>query len=146
MTTLLMHPNDELFFTALQKEIISALYEEGRILYSQLPLWIELGDFDLKDKALLKQVQIGELCISEESLYCPVLISCGEKQITSKLTLVCFHKGKVFTDSEIAALKEKPVRQLKVFRLGIVQNEGPHAKSISKSVWCKLHYTAATVE
>lgn len=146
MTALLMHSNDELFFTALQKEIISALYEEGRILYSQLPLWIELGDFDLKDKTLLKQVQIGELCISEESLYCPVLISCGEKQITSKLTLVCLHKGKAFTNSEIAALKEKPVRQLKVFRLGLVQNEGPHAKSISKSVWCKLHYTAATVE
>lgn len=146
MTALLMHPNDELFFTDLQKEIIAALYEDVRIIYSKLPLWIELGDFNLKDKALIQKVQIGELSSSGESIYCPVLIECGQSQLASKLTLVCLHKGNFFTDSEIAALKEKPVRQLKVFRLGHVQDEGPHVKSISKSVWCKLHHTAATVE
>ncbi len=146
MTALIMHPNDELFFTDLQKEIIAGLYEEGRIIYNKLPLWIELGDFDLKDKSLIQKVEIGELTFSGENIFCPVLIECSHGQINSKLTLVCLHKGKNFTDSEISALKEKPVRQLKVFRLGLVQDEGPHAKSISKSVWCKLHNTAATVE
>ena len=47
-------------------------------------------------------------------------------------------RKEMFTDEEIDILKEKPVRQLKVFRLGLVQDEGPCAKSISKSVWCKL--------
>ena len=138
MTALIMHPNDELFFTDFQKEIIAALYEDGRIIYSKIPLWIELGDFNLKDKALIQKAQIGELSFSGETIYCPVLIECSNVQINSKLTLVCLHKGKKLTDSEIAALKEKPVRQLKVFRLGLVQDQGPHAKSISKSVWCKI--------
>ena len=138
MTAILMHPNDELFFTDFQKEIITGLYKDGRIIYSKTPLWIELGDFDLKDKSLIQKVLIGELTFSGESIYCPVLIECGQSQIASKLTLVCLHKGKNFTESEISALKEKPVRQLKVFRLGLVQDEGPHSKSISKSVWCKL--------
>ena len=146
MTALLMHPNDELFFTDLQKEIISLLYKDGRIIYSNIPLWIELGDFDIKNKVLIKQVKIGELKVSENFVYCPVEIQCSDSMIISKLTLVCLHKGKTFTDSEIEAIKEKPARQLKVFRLGLVQDQGPHAKSISKSVWCNLHHSRTTVE
>ena len=140
MTALIMHPNDEVFFTDLQKEIIAALYEDGRIIYSKLPLWIELGDFNLKDKALIQKVQIRELSFSGETIYCPVLIECSNVQINSKLTLVCLHKGRFFSDSDKQKLAQikMPVRQLKVFRLGIVQEEGACAKSISKSVWCKL--------
>lgn len=138
MTALLMHPNDEIFFTALQKEIIALLYEEGRIIYSQIPLWIDLDAFDIKDKAMIKKVQIGQLCVEEASVYCPVSVEYGDRQINSRLDLIHLHKGKAFTASQTASLKEKPVRQLKVFRLGLMQEQGPHVKSISKSVWCKI--------
>lgn len=138
MTALIFHPNDELFFTDLQKQISSALFTEERIIIQPYPLWIELGDFDIKEKALIKEVQIKELSLCDNYIYCPVLLEYKGKQITSKLTLVCLHKGKAFTEKEIAAIKVKPERQIKVFRLGLVQNEGPHAKSISKSVWCKI--------
>ena len=138
MTVILMHPNDEIFFADFQKELIETLFDDGRIIYSQIPLWIDLGDFDLKEKSQIKHIEIGELCVSNNSVYCPVLIDIGERKIDSKLTLVCLHKGKNFTAGDAALLKQKPVRQLKVFRLGIVQEQGPHAKSISKSVWCKI--------
>ena len=138
MTALILHPNDELFFIDLQKQITSELFTEERIIIQPSPLWIELGDFDIKEKAQIKQVQIKKLSLCDNYIYCPVLLEYKGKQITSKLTLVCLHKGKAFTEKEIAALKEKPERQLKVFRLGLVQDQGPHAKSISKSVWCKL--------
>ena len=146
MTVLIMHPNDEIFFADFQKELIEKLFENGRTIYSQVPLWIELGDFEIKEKAQIKQIEIGELCVSDDSVYCPVLIETDKRKIDSKLTLVCLHNGNNFTAEEVASLKQKPARQLKVFRLGIVQNEGPHAKSISKSVWCKLHHTTSTVE
>ena len=146
MTVLIMHPNDEIFFADFQKELIERLFDDGRIVYSHAPLWIELGDFDLKDKAHIKGVSVGEVCVSDNCVWCPVLIECGGQKIDSKLTLVCLHKGKSFSEKEIADIKQKPARQLKVFRLGFVQNDGPHAMSISKSVWCKLHYTASTVE
>ena len=138
MTVLIMHPNDELFFADLQKELIAALFCEERIIYSQIPLWIELGEIELKAKSQIRQVQVEELCVEADSVNCKVRIQFNDCKIISKLTLVCLHKGKMFTDEEINILKEKPVRQLKVFRLGLVQDEGLHAKSISKSVWCKL--------
>ena len=138
MTVLIMHPNDEIYFADLQKELIETLFCDGRIMYSQFPLWIELGDFDLADKSLIKQIEIGELCVDEDSIYCKVRALCNKCEVTSKLTLVCLHNGRYFSAEEVEALKQKPARQLKVFRLGLVQDEGPHAKSISKSAWCKL--------
>ena len=138
MTVLIMHPNDEIFFADFQKELIEKLFDNGRTIYSQIPLWIEIDDFDIKEKSQIKQIKIGELCVSDNSVYCPVLIETDKRKINSKLTLVCLHNGNNFSVEEVASLKQKPARQLKVFRLGIVQNEGPHAKSINKSVWCKL--------
>ncbi len=138
MTVIILHPNDEIFFADIQKEVIEKLFDDGRIIYSQFPLWIELGDFDIKEKSQIKQIEIGELCLSDDSVYCSVLIETNKRNIASKLTLVCLHNGNKFSAEEVASLKQKPVRQLKVFRLGIVQEQGPHAKSISKSVWCKI--------
>lgn len=138
MTVIIMHPNDEIFFADIQKELIEKLFDDGRIIYSQFPLWIELGDFDIKEKTQIKCIKFDELYVNDNSVFYPVLIDIGERKIDSKLTLVCLHKGRFFSTQEIEILKQKPVRQLKVFRLGIVQEQGPHAKSISKSVWCKI--------
>ena len=138
MTVLIMHPNDEIFFADFQKELIEKLFENGRTIYSQVPLWIELDDFDINEKAQIKQIEIGELCVSYDSVYCPVLIETDKRKIDSKLTLVCLHNGNKFTSEEVESIKQKPVRQLKVFRLGIVQEQSMHAKSINKSVWSKL--------
>ena len=138
MTAILLHPTDELFFANLQKELTEVLFKKDRILFQNLPLWIELGELELIEKNRIKKVEIGELEICENSVSCPVTVDLENTQCRSKLTLVSLYKGHSLYDSEIAAQKNKPVRQLKVFRLGIVEDEGPHAKSISKSVWCKL--------
>ena len=138
MTVILLHPTDELFFANLQKELTECLFKEDRILYQNTPLWIELGELELDEKKLIKKVEIGEMEICENSVICPVTVILENKQISSKLTLVSVYKGDNILNSEIAIQKNKPIRHLKVFRLGIMQNEGPHAKSISKSVWCKL--------
>ena len=138
MTALIMHPNDEIFFTDFQKEITASLYEKGRIIYSQSPLWIELGDFNLKDKSQIKQVLVGQLCLSDNSVYCPVEIKCADRKISSKLTLVCLHKGKSFTEAELAPLKEKPERQIKVFRLGVEKELSSISKCITESKWIKV--------
>ena len=138
MTVILLHPTDELFFANLQKELTECLFKENRILYQNTPLWIELGELELDEKKLIKKVEIGEMEICENSVICPVTVILENKQISSKLTLVSIYKGDNILNSEITIQKNKPIRQLKVFRLGIMQNEGPHAKSISKSVWCKL--------
>ena len=138
MTALILHPNDELFYVDLQKKIIDVLFSEERILYQKLPLWIEFDNFDLKDKSQIKKVSIGELCTCEDSVYCQVFINCGQRKIESKLTLVCLYKGKSFTDSEIAGLKEKPARQIKVFRLGIEKELSSNSKCITESKWVKV--------
>ncbi len=146
MTALILHPNDEHFYVDLQKEISSVLFSEQRIIIQSMPLWIELGDFDIKEKSKIKKVEIKEPLLSDDSIYCPVIVECDGRQVFSKLTLVCLYKGEKFVKEEAASLKEKPARLIKVFRLGLVQAEGPHAKSISKSEWCKLHNATATVE
>ena len=138
MTVILLHPTDELFFANLQKELTECLFNEDRILYQNTPLWIELGELELDEKKLIKKVEIGKMEICENSVICPVTVILENKQISSKLTLVSVYKGDTILNSEIIIQKNKPIRHLKVFRLGIMQNEGPHAKSISKSVWCKL--------
>lgn len=138
MTVILLHPTDELFFANLQKKLTECLFKEDRILYQNTPLWIELGELELDGKKLIKKVEIGEMEICENSVICPVTVILENKQISSKLTLVSVYKGDNILNSEISIQKNKPIRQLKVFRLGIMQNEDPHAKSISKSVWCKL--------
>ena len=138
MNVIILHPTDELFYADFQKELIRTLFEEGRIMCQKVPLWIELNDFALEDKPHLTKVEIGELRTDEKEIYCMVQVTCKERVIHSKLTLVNLLHGKNFSSEEIETLKNKPARQIKVFRLGIVQDEGPHAKSISKSVWCKL--------
>ncbi len=121
-------------------------------MYAVFPLWIELGDFDISEKKAIKKVEAGEIELTENSIFCPVKIEIenknGSQIIESKIPLISLKKGKAFSDEDkkLALQKKQPVKQLNVFRLGLVQEEGLHAKSISKSVWCKLHHAAATVE
>ena len=140
MTVMILHPTEELKLINFQKEVIEALFENDRILFASAPLWIELGDFELTAKNQIKRIEIGSIEFSEDSIYSQVLIENENGAFSSKLTLVCLHKGRFFSDSDKQKLAQikMPVRQLKVFRLGIVQEEGACAKSISKSVWCKL--------
>ena len=121
-------------------------------MYAAFPLWIELKDFELSEKNTIKKIEIEEIEFTEKSIFYPVKIEIENKAgfhiAESKIPLVFLKNGKPFSDEDkkIALQKKQPVKQLNVFRLGIVQEEGPHAKSISKSVWCKLHHAAATVE
>ena len=43
MTVLIPHPTEELIFAKLQKELITELFEDGRIMYAVKPLWVEVG-------------------------------------------------------------------------------------------------------
>lgn len=152
MTVIIPHSTEELRLYDFQKELISSLYEEGRIMYAAFPLWIELGDFDISEKKAIKKVEAGEIVLTENSIFCPLKIKIenknGSQTIESKITLISLKKGKAFSDEDkkLALQKKQPVKQLNVFRLGLVQEEGLHAKSISQSAWCKLHNTRTTVE
>ena len=140
MTAIILHPTEELKLITFQKEVINCLFDDDRILYSESPLWISLEDFDIADKKLIKKVELGDIEFSDNSIYVPLLIKKENGNIRSKLTLVNIYKGRAFNDSDIRKVAEKkqPVKELKIFRLGLVQEEGPHAKSISNSVWCKI--------
>ena len=141
MKALILHSTEELIFAKLQKTLVSDFFTKERILYAVKPLWIFFDDgSDLISKSLVKKVELGDLVSSENEIFIPVKIKTEEKEITSKLTLVCIYKGNNFTEEERRSVSQKkqPVRQLKIFRLAQVQEEGPHAKSISNSVWCKL--------
>lgn len=145
MTVIIPHPTEELQLINFQKELISSLYKEGRILYAERPLWIDFTQTK-ELKALSKSIQyvsFGKLKLSDKSIFIPVQIKTSESIVDSKLTLVNIYKGESFTDEDkkLIGQKKQPVNQLKIFRLGLVQAEGPHAKSISKSAWCKLHHT-----
>ena len=150
MTVIIPHPTEELNLINFQKELISALYKEGRILYAERPLWIDfLEQEELKTVSKsIQSVSFGELKISDKSIFIPVQIKTSERIVDSKLTLVNIYKGESFTDEDkkLIGQKKQPVNQIKIFRLGLVQAEGPHPKSISKSAWCKLHHTASTVK
>lgn len=150
MTVIIPHPTEELQLINFQKELISSLYKEGRILYAERPLWIDFSEQEgLKTVSKnIQSVSFGELKISDKSIFIPVQIKTSESIVDSKLTLVNIYKGESFTDEDkkLIGQKKQPVNQLKIFRLGLVQAEGPHAKSISKSVWCKLHHTTSSVK
>ena len=143
MTVIIMHPADELRLIKLQKELIEAFFEEtplpaGNVFYPQIPLWIELADFSLSDKAQIVKVELEDFDFSESSIFCPVKITCKKKTISSRLTLVNILHGSFFDFKKDMQKIKQPVKALKVFRLGLVAEQGPHAKSISKSVWCKI--------
>lgn len=142
MTVIILHPTEELKLINFQKELIEELFENDRILYRTTPLWIDFKDSEeLKTAGKnIQSVNLGEVEISDKSIFIPLQIQTSEGHINSKLTLVNIYSGKDFSDKDIQIIKQKkqPVNQLKIFRLGIVQEEGSHAKSISKSVWCKI--------
>ena len=141
MKALILHSTEELIFAKLQKTLVSDFFTKERILYAVKPLWIFFdNDSDLISKSIVKKVELGDLDSSENEIFIPVKICTEEKEIISKLTLVSIYKGNNFTEDERrnVSQKKQPVRQLKIFRLAQVQEEGPHAKSISNFVWCKL--------
>ena len=47
MAVIIMHPTEELIFAKLQKELISELFEEGRIMIAVKPLWIPVNSVPL---------------------------------------------------------------------------------------------------
>ena len=149
MAVIILHPTEELIFAKLQKELISELFEDDRIMIAVKPLWIPFnpvnpgneceGGFDTT-LCVTQPPELGELEFSEDSVFLPVTVYTEAGQYNTKLTLVILHSGRKFTEidhQKITKIKQ-PVKQLKVFRLGIMQKEGPHAKSISKSVWQKI--------
>ncbi len=147
MTVIIPHSTEELKLIQLQKELITIFFEKDRIITASYPLWIELGDFELTEKEGIKKIELGDLIAGGHEILCPVKIECKGKTLSSKLPLVSIYKGPDFSEEEkkIMAEKKQPVKLIKVFRLGIVADEGPHAKSISKSVWCKLHHTRPSI-
>ena len=140
MKALLLHSTEELIFAKLQKELVSDFFTKERILYAVKPLWIYFDSSDAINNKQIKKVELGHLDFAEGEIFVPCKIVCERQSIESKLTLVRIYKGKNFTEEERRSVSQKkqPVRQLKIFRLGQVQEEGLHAKSISNSVWCKI--------
>ena len=151
MAVIILHPTEELKLIKLQKEIISELFEEGRILYAVKPLWIKIHD-DLApvdsaqerknelSKYNIRQVELDDIELSENSIFIPVTITTDTAAYNSKLTLVNLHSGRQFTGFDRDKLNKikQPVRQLKVFRLGNEKELGSSSKCITKSRWIKI--------
>ena len=151
MAVIILHPTEELKLIKLQKEIISELFEEGRILYAVKPLWIKIHD-DLApansaqerknelSKYNIRQVELDDIELSENSIFIPVTITTDKAAYNSKLTLVNLHSGRQFTSFDRDKLYKikQPVRQLKVFRLGNEKELGSSSKCITKSRWIKI--------
>lgn len=150
MAVIILHPSDELKLVSLQKELISELFEDGRIFVAEKPLWIPANAVNTVNaaNAVITVVELGDLEISEASIFIPVTITSGNAQYTSKLTLVSLYRGRKFTgfDRQIIAKIKQPVKQLKVFRLGLEKELSSNSKCIIDSKWIKLHNTTTTVE
>ena len=139
---LIPHPTEELIFAKLQKELISVFFDTERVMYAVKPLWIETN------QRRVQSVELSELCATPREIFIPVTITTENNTIKSKLSLVTIYSGKDFSDSERNAItqKKQPVRQLKVFRLGIEKELSPNSKCLLDSKWIKLHYPTATVQ
>jgi len=151
MTQLIPHPSEELQLIKIQKQLISELFEEGRILYRNIPLWCELPFFSARDKKELKE--LGKSLISvkplkfevtEESIRLLIEIKSKmqkEASYTAELPLVRLYKGRAFSEKDFLIINKinQPVRFLKIFRLGILQELSPVTKALSASVWVKLN-------
>ena len=143
MAVLILHPTEELIFAKLQKELISEYYVEGRILYAVTPLWIPLnGSFDTVFGPLNRQshVEPADLQATATEIFVPVTITAADTTIKTKLELIRIHSGKEFTESEQKNISQKkqPVKQLKVFRLGIEKELSSNSKCITESKWIKI--------
>ena len=146
MKVIILHPTEELLLVNYQKELIKALYSDNRVIFAVSPLWLELPEKDVSSENLkefsktIRQITFGEIVFDSSKISLSVKIETSGRAFSYKLSLVSIIKGADFSeeDKNSAAKIKQPVRQLKVFRLGMVQEEGPHAKSISKSVWCKI--------
>ena len=146
---LIPHPTEELIFAKLQKELISEFFIDGRIMYAVKPLWIEietserwLGWPEAVSKPQLEYISVtlANLETTAREIFIPVTIKMQDTEFRSKLTLVNIYNGKDFSDSEHEAISKKnqPVRQLKIFRLGIEKELSSNSKCISESKWFKL--------
>ena len=143
MAVLILHPTEELIFAKLQKELISELYEDGRIMYAVKPLWIEIEDTrwlsDAKHR-IETTIELGDFEATSTEISVPVTITTDDSKINTKLILVKIHSGKDFTTEERQTISQKkqPVRQLKIFRLGIEKELSSNSKCITESKWIKL--------
>ncbi len=149
MFVIIPHSTEELKLINFQKQLIAEFFQEDRIIYPTFPLWIELSEKtasynknELKNMSKeIQAVKLGDLTTDFKSIFIPVQIKNQNEDFISELTLVRIHRGQTFTTSDKSHLSEikQPVNQLKIFRLGIEQAEGPYSKSISNSVWVKLN-------
>jgi len=161
MTVIIPHPTEELIFAKLQKEIISELFEDGRIMIAEKPLWIPVntviecsrsecieitgvskncgfddGGFDtasgLLNHRVIVGVDVGGLEICENSVFIPVTISTKSGQVNSKLTLVRLHKGRTFGKSDSEKLA-KIKQPVKQLKVFRLGNE-KELSSVSKCI------------
>ena len=142
MAVIILHPTDELKLVNFQKELISMLFEEGRIMIAQKPLWIKFGGgFDtLAARAFNHRIELGDLEVTAKEIFIPVTITTDTASYNSRLKLINLHSGKAFSGFDRQKLSEKkqPVRQLKVFRLGEEKELSSNSKCITESKWIKL--------
>lgn len=144
MAVVILHPTEELKLIEFQKELISDLFTEGRILLAARPLWIEIGSNFVPYNELtslnIRSIDFGELEISDKEIYIPVRINTENEQTASKLSLVSIYSSNTFSDSDRTIIRQKkqPVRQLKIFRLGNEKELSSVSKCISESKWIKL--------
>ena len=141
MAVIILHPTEELKLINFQKELISDLFTEGRILVAARPLWIPVVEtFEKLNHSNISSVEFGDLENTESEIYIPVKIATTNGNKSSKLSLVSIYNNSNFTekDRQIISQKKQPVRQLKIFRLGNEKELSSISKCITDFKWIKI--------
>ena len=141
MAVIILHPTEELKLINFQKELISDLFTEGRILVAARPLWIPVNEtFENLNHHNISSVEFGDLETTESEIYIPVKIATTNGNRLSKLSLVSIYNNSNFTetDRQIISQKKQPVRQLKIFRLGNEKKLSSNSKCITDFKWIKI--------
>ena len=141
MAVIILHPTEELKLINFQKELISDLFTEGRILVAARPLWIPVDEtFEKLNHHNISSVEFGDLETTESEIYIPVKIATTNGNKSSKLSLVSIYNNSNFTepDRQIISQKKQPVRQLKIFRLGNEKELSSISKCITDFKWIKI--------
>lgn len=137
-------------------KVSQSVLHSKTFFYAPLPLWLELNhdDFFCENKSQLKKLAtdikkvslLENLKIIENSVYITAKIVLAKKQNSPEncefffdLPVSTLHNCKNITGENLKIIKntKNPIKNIKIFRLGICRQISKNAKEIEDFVWAK---------
>lgn len=157
-----LQPNKVSQSVSQTKKKSQSVLHAKTFFYAPLPLWLELNhdDFFCKNKSQLKKLAadikkvslLENLKIIENSVYITAKIVLAKKQNSPEnstspencefffdLPVSTLHNCKNITGENLKIIKntKNPIKNIKIFRLGICRQISKNAKEIEDFVWAK---------